>query len=83
MTNALKKRVGLVVAKAMVLATGASYRRLGVPQLEAMIGAGVFYGATVTEAEAMSGEDVFVVGVATPPAKPQSTSRLSPITSHS
>jgi thioredoxin reductase (NADPH) len=46
----------------MVLATGAFYRRLGIPQLEAMIGAGVFYGATVTEAEAMSGEDVFVVG---------------------
>ncbi|WP_051426011.1 FAD-dependent oxidoreductase [Jiangella gansuensis] len=49
-------------ARALVLATGVSYRRIGVPALEALEGAGVFYGASVAEARALSGEDVFVVG---------------------
>lgn len=44
------------------MATGVSYRRLGIPRLEALTGAGVFYGAAVTEAKAMSNERVFVVG---------------------
>jgi thioredoxin reductase (NADPH) len=35
---------GLVRARAVLLAMGASYRRLGVPALEALKGAGVFYG---------------------------------------
>ncbi len=53
-----------VSARAVVLATGAAYRRLEVPELEALAatGAGVFYGSTATEAPAMSGRDVFVVG---------------------
>jgi thioredoxin reductase (NADPH) len=51
-----------VKSKAVVIATGASYRRLGVPSLEALVGAGVFYGAAVTEAQAMEGQDVYVVG---------------------
>ena len=51
-----------VSARAVILATGASYRRLGVPELEALIGAGVFYGAAVTEARAMKGQEVYVVG---------------------
>ncbi|TDC49656.1 FAD-dependent oxidoreductase [Jiangella ureilytica] len=49
-------------ARAVVLATGVSYRRIGVPSLEAFEGAGVFYGASVSEARALSGEPVFVVG---------------------
>ncbi len=53
-----------VSARAVILATGASYRRLEVEQLEALAvdGAGVFYGGPATEAPAMSGRDVFVVG---------------------
>ena len=47
---------------AVIIATGASYRRLGVPSLEALLGAGVFYGAAVTEARAMAGREVYVVG---------------------
>jgi thioredoxin reductase (NADPH) len=39
-----------------------AWRRLGVPALEALNGAGVFYGAAGSEARAMRGEDVFVVG---------------------
>jgi thioredoxin reductase (NADPH) len=49
-------------ARAVILATGVSYRRLGVPAVEALAGAGVYYGASVSEARAMVGEDVFVVG---------------------
>ena len=43
-------------------ATGASYRRLGIPALEALIGAGVFYGGPVSEAPLLTGTDVYVVG---------------------
>jgi thioredoxin reductase (NADPH) len=51
-----------VAGRAVIVATGASYRRLGVPSLEAMNGAGVFYGAATTEAQALEGQDVYVVG---------------------
>ena len=53
---------GVVVARAVVLAMGASYRRLGVEPLEALRGAGVFYGAAQSEAALVSGQDVYVVG---------------------
>jgi thioredoxin reductase (NADPH) len=51
-----------VTAKSVIIATGASYRRLGVPGLEALRGSGVFYGAAVSEARAMAGQEVYVVG---------------------
>jgi thioredoxin reductase (NADPH) len=51
-----------VVSRTVVIATGVSYRRLPVPGLEALPGAGVFYGAAVTEARAMAGQRVAVVG---------------------
>jgi thioredoxin reductase (NADPH) len=51
-----------IAAAAVVVASGVSWRRLGVPQLEALLGAGVFYGAAGAEARAMEGQDVFVVG---------------------
>lgn len=51
-----------VAARTVILATGVSWRRIGLPALEALIGAGVFYGAAAAEARAMSGRDVFVVG---------------------
>jgi len=53
---------GEVAARAVILATGVAWRRLGVPALEALAGAGVFYGAAGSEARAMRGEEVFVVG---------------------
>jgi thioredoxin reductase (NADPH) len=51
-----------VAAEAVVVASGVSWRRLGVPELEALVGAGVFYGAAGAEARAMEGQEVFVVG---------------------
>ncbi len=53
---------GRVRARAVLLATGASYRRLGVPALEALNGAGVFYGGPASEATGMAGQDVYVLG---------------------
>jgi thioredoxin reductase (NADPH) len=50
-----------ITSRTVVLATGAAYRRLGIPALERLVGKGVFYGA-VSEARAMRGEHVFVVG---------------------
>jgi thioredoxin reductase (NADPH) len=53
---------GAVTAQAVILAAGAAYRRLGVPALEALNGAGVFYGGPMSEAHAMTGKDAYVVG---------------------
>jgi thioredoxin reductase (NADPH) len=49
-------------AGAVVIATGVSYRRMGIERLEALIGRGVFYGSGTSEARAVAGEHVFVVG---------------------
>jgi len=49
-------------ARAVIIAAGVAYRRLPIPALDRLIGAGVFYGAAGVEAPAMAGEDVFVVG---------------------
>lgn len=48
--------------KAVVIATGVTYRRLRVPEVDELVGRGVFYGAAVSEAPAMSGKKVVVVG---------------------
>jgi thioredoxin reductase (NADPH) len=53
------RRIG---ASAVILATGASYRRLGVASLEGLTGAGVFYGGPSSEAPWLTGKDVYVVG---------------------
>jgi thioredoxin reductase (NADPH) len=51
-----------VPARAIILATGAAYRRLDLPNLGPFEGAGVYYGATYMEAQVCRGEDVIVVG---------------------
>jgi thioredoxin reductase (NADPH) len=53
---------GRVRARAVILATGATYRRLAVPELDAFDGAGVFYGGPASEAPGLTGYDVCVVG---------------------
>lgn len=49
-------------ARVVILTMGVSYRRLDVPGLEALIGTGVFYGASGAEAQAMEGREVVVIG---------------------
>src|SRR6266700_209402 len=51
-----------VTSRTVVIATGVSYRRLAGPGLESLAGAGVFYGAATTEAQALAGKRAFVVG---------------------
>jgi len=53
---------GEVSARAVIVATGATYRRLGIEELEALAGAGVFYGGPASEAPTTVDEQVHVVG---------------------
>jgi thioredoxin reductase (NADPH) len=46
----------------VLIATGVSYRRLAVPDLDRLIGAGVYYGAASTEAASCSDKHIFIVG---------------------
>ncbi|HLL65457.1 MAG TPA: FAD-dependent oxidoreductase [Micromonosporaceae bacterium] len=52
----------VITARSIVVATGVAYRDLGIAALEALHGRGVFYGAAVSEAPAMRGKQVYVVG---------------------
>ena len=49
-------------ARAVILATGVSYRALPAEGIDAYLGIGVFYGAARTEAAAMRGREVILVG---------------------
>ena len=51
-----------VGARAVILATGVSYRRLGVESLDPLNGAGVFYGGPGSEAPGLVGKDVYITG---------------------
>jgi thioredoxin reductase (NADPH) len=50
------------IARAVIIAVGVDYRRLGIPDLERLDGVGVFYGAAGVEAPALTGDEVYVVG---------------------
>ena len=51
-----------VRARAIVIASGARYRRLGVENLTRFENAGVYYGATFVESKLAEGEEVIVIG---------------------
>ncbi len=51
-----------VLARTVIIATGAAYRRLALKNLAQFEGVGVYYGATVVEAQMCGGEEVIVVG---------------------
>jgi thioredoxin reductase (NADPH) len=51
-----------VTAGTVVIATGVSWRRLPIPSIDPLLGQGVFYGTAGSEAAALAGEHVFVVG---------------------
>jgi thioredoxin reductase (NADPH) len=53
---------GQVAGRAVILASGVTYRQLDIPELDRLVGAGVFYGAAGVEAPAVADEEVFVVG---------------------
>lgn len=51
-----------VSCHALMIATGVSYRRLDVMGCDVLTGAGVYYGAAMTEAPNVAGQNVFIVG---------------------
>jgi thioredoxin reductase (NADPH) len=51
-----------IVARASICATGVAYRRLGLPDEDRFLGAGVYYGAGASEAPLTAGGHVFIVG---------------------
>jgi thioredoxin reductase (NADPH) len=51
-----------IPARAVIIASGAEYRKPALERLSAFEGAGVYYGATPMEARLCAGEDVAVVG---------------------
>jgi thioredoxin reductase (NADPH) len=53
---------GTIDAHTVILATGVTYRQLGAPGLGDMTGRGVYYGSTLTEAAACTGQDIYIVG---------------------
>jgi thioredoxin reductase (NADPH) len=55
---------GEIEARALIVATGVSYRRLDAAGIDELTGRGVYYGATPSEASQCEGDDVYVVGAA-------------------
>jgi thioredoxin reductase (NADPH) len=51
-----------VSAQTCLIATGVDWRRLDIPGVEQLTGAGIYYGAALAEARACKGEEVFLVG---------------------
>ncbi len=47
---------------ALMVASGVSYRKLDVPGIERLTGAGVYYGAAMSEAVSCRDEDIYIVG---------------------
>jgi thioredoxin reductase (NADPH) len=47
---------------ALLVATGVQWRKLDAPGVERLTGAGIYYGAAMTEAISTKDEDVFIVG---------------------
>jgi thioredoxin reductase (NADPH) len=47
---------------ALLVATGVQWRKLDAPGIERLTGAGIYYGAAMTEAISAKDEDVFVIG---------------------
>jgi len=51
-----------VAARAIILATGVSWRSLAVPGAATLVGRGIYYGAARTEVPGVRGKDVYLVG---------------------
>ena len=51
-----------IISRTVVITTGVDYRKLDVKGVESFTGAGIYYGAAMTEAAACKGQEVFVIG---------------------
>jgi len=63
---------------ALLVATGVQYRRLDMPGVERLTGAGVYYGGALSEAVGLQGDDVYIAGGANRPVRRRSTSPGTP-----
>jgi thioredoxin reductase (NADPH) len=52
----------MLTTRAVILAMGVAYRRLGIPALERLVGQGVFYGASPAEAKQYEDRQVCLIG---------------------
>ncbi len=59
-----------IPARAVIIASGAEYRKPALENLSRFTGAGVYYAATRMEAQLCANEEVIVVAAGTPPARP-------------
>jgi thioredoxin reductase (NADPH) len=55
---------GVLSASCVIVASGVSYRQLDTPGFPELTGAGIYYGAAMTEARACSDQHVVVIGAA-------------------
>jgi thioredoxin reductase (NADPH) len=60
----LLEGAGEIEARALIVATGVSYRTLDVDGLSSLTGRGVYYGATASEAVQVQDDEVYIVGAA-------------------
>lgn len=51
-----------IISRTVVITTGVDYRKLEVKGIESFTGAGVYYGAAITEASACKDKEVYVIG---------------------
>ncbi len=51
-----------IICHALIVAVGLAYRKLDVPGVDKLTGAGVYYGASLTEAISCQSQPVFIVG---------------------
>lgn len=51
-----------VACHALVVASGLDYRKLDIPNIDRLTGAGVYYGASITEVETCRDQPVFIIG---------------------
>ena len=70
-----------LAATAVIVASGVAYRTLDVAGAEALVGSGIFYGASMHDARGYEGEDVVIVGAPTRRVKRPSTWPASPAAS--
>jgi thioredoxin reductase (NADPH) len=51
-----------LAAHSVVIAAGVQWRRLEIPGMDHLTGAGIYYGAAITESSSCKGEDIYIVG---------------------
>jgi thioredoxin reductase (NADPH) len=66
-TNGPSKTVKLedgneLLCRSLIIATGVSYRKLEAKGVEELTGAGIYYGAAMSEGESVKGKDVSIIG---------------------